>query len=686
MDSNSSKFKVSDFLDFFSRFPVKHKIWGGFGMILAIVAIGAVIVIQGQRNTKSTIESVIQKTLPIAMMSMKLNRSLTQASEALGYYLLSKEERYKDSSSQELRNARNLLGKIKEMAASNDDITIQETLARIEKDIEKYHQYHLRLLTLASSDAENYPALKYAAQNINPLSQQMLQIMSEMIQSELDEDANEKRKQIMNDLGDLRYTWSNVMNGMRAFLAFRTESVKDEIKLYMEGSGTIIDRIKAHGDLLNLDQDEGINKITELREQVAENINTAIKLHGGDKWRTDAYLVRKELGPLMTDIRTNLDTLTQDQSTAINEATGELLAETEQLMKVFLILTGITLLLGVISAVVISTMILKPLNTVVSTMRNIAEGGGDLSFRIRVPGKDEIAQLADSFNMFSAKIHEIVLQMASATSRLSSSATEMARITEDSRDAMMRQHSETDQVATAMNEMTFTVQEVANNAHSASDAAGDANVKAADGQRVVSEGKESIHKLVDEMGLASSAIEQVESDSEQIGSILEVIRGIAEQTNLLALNAAIEAARAGEQGRGFAVVADEVRTLAGRTQQATKEINDKIEKLQKGAHHAVEVMKTSSSRAEATVNSATLAGQALDGIAEAVASINDINTQIASAAEEQSATSEEINTNVVNISQITDETTESANQIATASEEMSQLAVELSTIVAQFKV
>lgn len=686
MDSISSKFNVSSLLDFFSRFSVKHKIWGGFGMILAIVAVGAVIVIQGQRSTKSTIEKVLQETLPLAMMSMELNSSLTQASEALGYYLLSKEESYKTSYDQELANIDNVLGKIKQMTTSNADVSTRETLANIETGLEKYRQYHDRMLALASSDAENFPALKYAAQNLNPLSQQMLQIMSEMIMSELDEDADETRKQMLNDFGELRYIWSNVMNGVRAFLAFRLDDARNEIDLYLEASGTLINRVKAHGELLNLEQEEGIAKVAELQQQFVEHVKEVIELHGGDRWRTDAYLVRSELGPLMSDIKANLDTLVKDQRSSIDEASQGLLAEIEQLMKVFLTLTGITLLLGGICAVAISVMILKPLNTVVSTMRNIAEGGGDLSFRIRVPGKDEIAQLADSFNMFSAKIHEIVLQVASVTTRLSSSATEMASITEHSREAMIRQHSETDQVATAMNEMTFTVQEVANNAHSAADAANDANTRAIDGQVVINQGKESIHELVDEMSRASDAIEQVESDSEHIGTILEVIRGIAEQTNLLALNAAIEAARAGEQGRGFAVVADEVRTLASRTQQSTEEINTMIEKLQKGARHAVEVMKASSSRAEETVSTSVQAGQSLDGIAKAVATINSLNTQIASAAEEQSATSEEINTNVVNISQITEETTESANQIATASEEMSQLAEELSAIVGQFKV
>ncbi|NIA02649.1 MAG: methyl-accepting chemotaxis protein, partial [Planctomycetia bacterium] len=249
-----------------------------------------------------------------------------------------------------------------------------------------------------------------------------------------------------------------------------------------------------------------------------------------------------------------------------------------------------------------------------------------------------------------------------------------------------KQQAETGQVATAMNEMTTTVQEVACNATQTAEAANKANTETDSGRQIVTKTIESITELASEVETAAITIQQLESDSENIDSVVDVIRGISEQTNLLALNAAIEAARAGEQGRGFAVVADEVRTLASRTQESTLEIQSMIESLQTGAARAVEVMEQGRNKAQGSVENAARAGESLNVITSTVATISDMNTQIASAAEEQTAVAEEINRNIANISLLGDQTSEGARQTAASSEEMAQLAVQLQGLVGQFKV
>jgi len=321
---------------------------------------------------------------------------------------------------------------------------------------------------------------------------------------------------------------------------------------------------------------------------------------------------------------------------------------------------------------------------VVGAMNAIAKG--DLTKKISLLGKDEFAWMCWEYTCARKGFTEVVESIKGNAAQLASAAEELSAITEQSSKGVVRQQSETQQVATAMNEMSATVQEVAKNAASAATAASEADEQAKNGHAVVNDTVTTITALANEVSLTADVIERLKGDSLSIGAVLDVIRDIAEQTNLLALNAAIEAARAGEQGRGFAVVADEVRTLASRTQQSTQEINEMIERLQSGANEAVTAMEQGRSKAEATVEQAQKAGAALNAITEVVFNIKAMNMQIASAADEQSATAEEINRNIVNISEVADETASGSQQTALASDELARLAVDLQEKVDKFQI
>ncbi len=327
----------------------------------------------------------------------------------------------------------------------------------------------------------------------------------------------------------------------------------------------------------------------------------------------------------------------------------------------------------------------QPLNAVINTVNGIAQG--DLTTRVEGrESQDETGQLLAATRTMSDGLHGLISEVSGSTSQLSAAAEQMSVISEQNRRGAQQQQSEIDQVATAMNEMTTTVQEVARNASSAAVVAKKADSDAQNGRDVVSKAVHAIHDVAREVESASTVIDTLNSDSMSIGKVLDVIKGIAEQTNLLALNAAIEAARAGEQGRGFAVVADEVRTLATRTQESTQEIQKMIERLQVGARDAVQAMEQGRRKASNCVTLATSAGETLDTIASAVSAINDMNNQIASAAEEQGAVSEEINRNVVNISMISKQTADGAEQTSSASAELARLALRLEQNVGRFKV
>lgn len=348
--------------------------------------------------------------------------------------------------------------------------------------------------------------------------------------------------------------------------------------------------------------------------------------------------------------------------------------------------TLLAIVFGATVAFFVTRGVVGPIREASLLLKEIAQGDGDLTTRLPVKTSDEVGKLAENFNQFIENIQSLIAQVIVATTRLQGSSESMAEVTSQTRSGVNDQRTETEQVALAIEQMSATVQEVAKNAERASNSAASADKEATIGNKVVSETIVAINSLAEEVESSAGVIESVKTNSQNIGSVLDVIKGIAEQTNLLALNAAIEAARAGEQGRGFAVVADEVRTLAKRTQESTAEIENLVEALQSSADQAVNVMTQSRDLAQSTVGQAHNAGESLSAITTAVATISSMNTQIASAALQQGTVADEINRSISNISNISERTAQSANQAALSTTDLSKLGQELQTLMSRFKV
>ncbi|XPF95901.1 methyl-accepting chemotaxis protein [Colwellia sp. RE-S-Sl-9] len=327
----------------------------------------------------------------------------------------------------------------------------------------------------------------------------------------------------------------------------------------------------------------------------------------------------------------------------------------------------------------------KPLKHATSAMLNIGEGDGDLSKRLDESGKDELSSLARGFNLFANHIQQVVIELRDAINDISASSSQLSSTVTQTDQAISEQKNGIEKLLKSLEDILPAVQEIATNASQGVELAKESNHAAAEGLKVVDQAINNINLLDTDIENASDVIDTLATDTDNIGSVLDVIRGIADQTNLLALNAAIEAARAGEQGRGFAVVADEVRTLAQRTQDSTSEIQSMIEKLQVGAKQAVEVMLESKNRTAACVSNTRDTGDSLGKITESVASIMHINTQIASATEKQNNTIDEIKSNVDNINQHIEQTAQGSRETANNSQYTSQLSGKIKILVDQFK-
>jgi methyl-accepting chemotaxis protein len=396
------------------------------------------------------------------------------------------------------------------------------------------------------------------------------------------------------------------------------------------------------------------------------------------------YVVLEDINPSVHKIRDSVNALLeiQGQEAGLLFDTMEARYGFTTALVIISLVTGA--LVGLILAYFTISSITKSVHEVEQAATQLADG--NLGVRIDSKSTDEFGRISQAFNQMATRFQDTINELKISVTQLAAASDQTSTITAQTTAGINQQLADTAHVATAVTQMSTTMQEVTHNAAEAAEAAKKADTTFEDGKKVIDGVINSIGDLATEVESAATVIQQLEEESQGIGTVLDVIKGIAEQTNLLALNAAIEAARAGEQGRGFAVVADEVRTLAGRTQNSTREIEEMICKLQTGTSSAVKVMQGGKEITQTGVEQAATAGNALNTINEAVAQISDMNIQIAKVADEQNVVTDEINRNIVNINQVAEQSAVGGKQTMAASEDMAKLADQLKLLVDRFAV
>lgn len=665
------------------HFSLRQIVYIGFGTVLAMLALVSIHTFVNLAGIKTNVNQVIDESQPQLVKTMQLVNHIKASSDALSSYLLSKNPQYKNEYESNLSSAQKIIQTLKDNF--KDKSGKQQTLvATIENDFAEFSVQQKNIIALSTDDQKNFPAMAFAAKFTSPVSQQIFQHLTQMLLSETEEETTPQRRELLMLMSNLRYIWATLLNEQRAFLAFRSDVTIKNMNSLKETIYKLENDIGKFKNLFNLEQEDSFEQVTTLSKQFFEFSDKVVTLHGSEKWRTDIFIMETTLSPLLQNIENNLKQLV-DYDLALNEKASDEIHTTLQTAFTFLALLFIIgSSIGIFVAIISSKTIIMMINNLRDNFYKLE--AGDLTTRMDESLKGEMGDIAVIFNTFSSAMHSRTKEIISYVDILNHNAHELKRIANNTTDGVTQQHQDTDNIATAMNEVVATVAEIANNAALAASEAKAAQVASDEGSSLVKENIAAVNTLSNRIQDTSQVVNELEQQSLAIGNVLDIIGDIAEQTNLLALNAAIEAARAGEQGRGFAVVADEVRTLATRTQQSTEQIYDIINKLQQGSKSSVASMAQAIEDVEKNVAQTTKVGEALEKIYVAVNSINVVNIQIANATDQQTTVTEEINQSIVNISTVSSETLNGCVTSSSESEELYEIAEKLAVLHKNYQV
>jgi methyl-accepting chemotaxis protein len=648
----------------FRNLKLGKKIGLGFGLVLVLLTSVALIGLFGINKADKGIEHYRSSVTDTNLMSRLQSSMLMVRLSVLGYL---------DSPNQaDLANYKNQLAILNQyLSDSKTEITQSKKLSiidEISQSITTYDQAFAQVVNLSAELANTY------TQRLVPHGEEMRDSIDKLIsymgyssnQSDILDAVALQREMLVGRLFVVKYFESNQEADYQVAVEHMDTMLSKNINNLSEKlSSTGGQEVLAIFDKSHKAYVEDMRQIYDLVHQRNTLVSGTLTI----------------IGPKVADLAENVKSMVLVEQETLGP---ELEQTTHQSMIATSILALAAIVIGIGASLVLSKIITRPIYQAVKAANQLADG--DLTIKIPAHAQDETGMLLEAVQNTATKLRLMIGTISQSSIELASASEELAVVTEQTSQGILQQETETDLVATAMNEMASTVHDVANNAAKAADAANQADKEAASGSAVVELTIKAINDLHDNVNNSSTKLDEVEKQVDNISKILSVIRGIADQTNLLALNAAIEAARAGEQGRGFAVVADEVRSLASRTQDSTQEIQNIIGHLQSGTKLTVEAMEEGKLHAVTCVRQAEQTNSALTAITRAIALINEMNFQIASASEQQSSVAETINQNVENVRRIAEENASGASQTMSSSKEIAQLADRLNQLVVQFKI
>jgi methyl-accepting chemotaxis protein len=670
----------------FSDLPVRQKVWGGFGIILALMVGLSTVSWRSLSQVSGDLSLVVEELQPTMLASQDLSQSLTHAASALGLYLLAGEDGNRKDYRESLDAVDADMSRLEQMLLERADESLQASLQNLHSLVERFKSYEKTMINLVDNPVSNNAGLSFAAEHLNPVSQQMLQISGEMLMSEFEEEPSESRRQLLNEIHQMRYNWANVMNGVRAYIAFRGERPLNEIALYMQGVDEKIEKLKAFDDELTFEQSEGLSGFAKLKEQFIASFAKLRAIEESGKWRTDIQLIRDEVSPLLNQIDSELETLVEQQRSLAVATSTSLLADLDQNSTFIGVLLLAGMLVGVLVALLTSNQIATPILRLRAILEDMAKGQGDLTQRVKLASGDELGQASGFFNQMMAGLQEMVINIANEARQVEQGAEQSSERVAAVQANVVEGAERTRSTAAATEEMSATSAEIARNAETAAGEAEKAREQARDGSSAMQQVAHKAQTMEEQMSQLQESVDAIEAKGRSMDKVIGVINEIAEQTNLLALNAAIEAARAGEAGRGFAVVADEVRQLASKTQHSTAQIRKLLDDNRHSNQALVSSMEQVAETTGTMRQSVDDTEQVIRLMSENVELMNEMVDQIAHAAREQSQASEQI---AHNVEVMSSKETENADWMKASSEDLEDLtrtSTRLNQMVGHFKV
>lgn len=663
-------------------FTIKRKLRLSYVFFLSVILLGSSSFIYNGYQQQEVISNVTLKSTPIILQLQSIREGISELSASSGLYLLTREKKYQGDYHQATQALHKHISALESHHETHPEMV--QSLASIKIQFEKLNKSFLNVMAVGTNENLNKPALQLAAEKIGPLFNQILQITSTMLASEdEEEDVSLERKNILKTIYEIRSEWLSLSRNITVFLTYRNEVFQEDYAVQLAKLKKSLVLLSEWSDELTFEQANGLEELETIFVEYAEALHQLVPMHSGDDWRKDSQLIRNELGPILNEVRQSIGQVIDTEQARAAEQVKHLLDGIEQFSQTSLIIAIISTIVAVFIIISLNILVINRLTSTQIAMHEISSGGG-LGHNLTESGNDELSALAVDFNVFVGKIKRVVDLVILSSNNLAGEASTMSEITEcalELSSSQERRASETLEVNTKMSEqMVIIVQ----NAGAAAQSVEEAKLSAENGRSIVLQAIESVQAIAQDVGNSSTLVKELANDANSISTVVEVIQSISEQTNLLALNAAIEAARAGEAGRGFAVVADEVRSLSHKIQQETVTIKEKIEQLQKASNSVVNNMDAMHAGTDKTVKLSTQAGEAFDNIVSDISSVTAMNLENAEATEQQQKDNEKVSLALENLSIMSQTMANSTQDAYNSGIEFKTMSEQLKDIVEQF--